>query len=119
MYGLDKLNKIITIRKIILSFLINNYNQDLFAKSNLTYQKVIDSSDKLVAIKQIIKRSNVSLDDILTSMEERFNYVSSSNNVYWYRHEGVMTARVEKTATETIIRFAKDANIMMQYFPWE
>lgn len=47
MYGLDKLNKIITIRKIILSFLINNYNQDLFAKSNLTYQKVIDSSDKL------------------------------------------------------------------------
>lgn len=47
MYGLDKLNKIITIRKIILSFLINNYNQDLIAKSNLTYQKVIDSSDKL------------------------------------------------------------------------
>lgn len=47
MYGLDKLNKIIKIRKIILSFLINNYNQDLFAKSNLTYQKVIDSSDKL------------------------------------------------------------------------
>lgn len=47
MYGLDKLNKIITIRKIILSFLINNDNQDLFAKSNLTYQKVIDSSDKL------------------------------------------------------------------------
>ena len=47
MYGLDKLNKIITIRKIILSFLINNYNHDLFAKSNLTYQKVIDSSDKL------------------------------------------------------------------------
>ena len=47
MYGLDKLNKIITIRKIILSFLINNYNQDLFAKSNLTYQKVIDSSDNL------------------------------------------------------------------------
>lgn len=47
MYGLDKLNKIITIRKIILSFLINDYNQDLFAKSNLTYQKVIDSSDKL------------------------------------------------------------------------
>lgn len=25
----------------------------------------------------------------------------------------------EKTATETIIRFAKDANIMMQYFPWK
>ena len=47
MYGLDKLNKIITIRKIILSFLINNYNQDLIVKSNLTYQKVIDSSDKL------------------------------------------------------------------------
>ena len=85
--------------------------------SDLYYE--FDSSDKLVAIKQIIKRSNVSLDDILTSMEERFNYVSSSNNVYWYRHEGVMTARVEKTATETIIRFAKDANIMMQYFPWE
>ena len=85
--------------------------------SDLYYE--FDSSDKLVAIKQIIKRANVSFDDILTSMEERFNYVSSSNNVYWYSHEGVMTVRVEKTATETIIRFAKDASIMMQYFPWE
>lgn len=85
--------------------------------SDLYYE--FDSNDKLVAIKQIIRRTKVSFDDVLTSMSERFDYVSSSNNVYWYKRDGVMIVRTEKASSETILRFAKDATTMMQYFPWE
>lgn len=87
-----------------------------YKASDLYYQ--FDDKDNLVAIKQILKRSQFSFDQVLESMNERFDYTSGTNNVYWYKHEGIMIVRIEKKISEITIHYAKDPGTMFEYFPW-
>ncbi len=91
-----------------------NYNFNI--NSEVFYQ--FDNANKLVAIKQVLKRSSYSIDNILKSMEERFGYLSSSSAVYWYSHKNVMTVRIENTIFDIVITYAKDSQVMYENFPW-
>ncbi|GJG31299.1 hypothetical protein PRBRB14_21780 [Hallella multisaccharivorax DSM 17128] len=82
------------------------------------YYYEFDSNDKLVAIKVKLGRSRYSYDDVVESLLERYEYESGSQNVKWYKHEDVMMVRLEKTASEIFIWFAKDPEVMYKYFPW-
>ena len=82
------------------------------------YYYEFDSNDKLVAIKVKLGRSRYNYDEVVESLLERYEYESGSQNVKWYKHEGVMMVRLEKTASEIYIWFAKDPEVMYKYFPW-
>jgi len=88
------------------------YNSD----SKVYYQ--FDGSNNLVAVKQSLLKSSYSVSNILKSMNERFNYKSSSETVYWYSNESSVFVRIENTTFYIYIWFAKDALIMNEYFPW-
>lgn len=87
-----------------------------YKASDLYYQ--FDKEDNLVAIKQILKRSQFSFDQVIESMNERFDYTSGTNNVLWYKHEGSLIIRIEKKISEITIHYAKDPGTMFEYFPW-
>lgn len=78
-----------------------------------------DKNNKVVAYKIVYKSNAISTKDILFSLEERYDFKSSLDNVYWYEKSGEIVVRVEKTATGTTVTFAADVNIMMEYFPWK
>lgn len=85
-------------------------------RSKVRYQ--FDKNDKLVAIKQELKKTSYNIERVKKGISQRYKFTSGSSTVNWYSHPNTMTVRIEEKVSEVHIWFAKDAGIMMEYYPW-
>ncbi len=85
--------------------------------ANSIYDTYYFENGKLILIASQIN-INTFILDITNSLRERYDYVSSSSNAYWFSYPNTITVRMnERSGNEGyLILYAKDVSIMNKYY---